>query len=123
MYTVFDWCIFVCYILWFFFKLNLFLCSFIVLGTLFSIYVLSNILRLYLTTDDAQIDLSLTQLIEKHPLEYKWALKFIVNCFGYSCVFVPGILIYQYTKKTKYLERCGKFGMINGDGMVFPSIE
>lgn len=79
---------------------------FIILGTFFVIYTLSNILRLYLSTDDAQIDLSLTQLIEKHPLEYRWALKFIVNCFGYSCVFVPGILIYQYIKKTKYLERC-----------------
>lgn len=82
--------------------------------TIVSIFTLSNILRLYLsnddtiTADDTQFELSLTQLIEQHPLDYRWALKFIVNCFGYSCIFVPGILIYQYTKKVKYLERCGK---------------
>lgn len=85
--------------------------SFIILATLVSIYTISNILRLYLSNDGvhgSQVELSLTQLIELHPLEYRWALKFIVNCFGYSCIFVPGILIYQYTKKIKYLERCGK---------------
>ncbi|XP_031636120.1 adenosine 3'-phospho 5'-phosphosulfate transporter 1 [Contarinia nasturtii] len=86
-----------------------FIIIFIILKTLVSIYILSNILKLYLTdgnTPGAQNDLSLTQLIELHPIEYRWALKFIVNCFGYSCIFVPGILIYQYTKRTKYLERC-----------------
>lgn len=88
--------------------------SFIVLGTLVSIFTLSNILRLYLSTNhsitasNTQYELSLTQLIEQHPLDYRWALKFIINCCGYSCIFVPGILIYQYTKKVKYLERCGK---------------
>lgn len=90
--------------------------SFIILGTLVSIYILSNILRLYLITEHApsgaQFDLSLTQLIEQHPLDYRWALKFLVNCFGYSCIFIPGILIYQYTTKIKYLERCGKFSHV-----------
>lgn len=97
------------------FFLSLFSNSFIVLGTLASVFTLSNILRLYLSNDDAgiggdsQFELSLTQLIEQHPLDYRWALKFVINCFGYSCIFVPGILIYQYTKKVKYLERCGKW--------------
>jgi len=31
-----------------------------------------------------------------------------VNCFGYSCVFVPGILIYKYVERTKYLENSRK---------------
>lgn len=57
----------------------------------------------------SQLDLSLSQIIETHPLEYRWALKFIVNCLGYNCILIPGILIYQYTKKIKYLERCGKW--------------
>lgn len=85
--------------------------SFIILGTIASVFILSNILRLYLTiehTPNQSFELSLTQLIEQHPLEYRWALKFLVNCFGYCCIFVPGILIYQYTAKIKYLERCGK---------------
>lgn len=58
--------------------------------------------------ENSQLDVSLSQIIETHPLEYRWALKIIVNCLGYSCILIPGILIYQYTKKTKYLDKCGK---------------
>lgn len=51
---------------------------------------------------------SITQLIESHSSDYRWALKITINCIGYSCVFLPGILIYHYAEKTKYLDRCGK---------------
>lgn len=81
-------------------------------GTIISVYAVSNILHLYLSVESVgqhRFDLSLTQLIEDHPLEYRWALKFIVNCMGYSCIVIPGILIYHYTRKIKYLERCCKY--------------
>lgn len=40
--------------------------------------------------------------------EYSWIFRFFINCLGYSCLIVPGLLIYLYTKKTKYLERAEK---------------
>lgn len=83
--------------------------SFIVIASLAVVYVTSNLVRLHLAgDDDTQLNLSLAQLIEQHAIEYGWALKFVVNCFGYACIFVPGILIYKYTKAIKYLERYGK---------------
>lgn len=54
------------------------------------------------------IDKTLTQLIESHSHDYRWALKIIFNSLGYSCVFLPGILIYKYVEKIKYIDRSGE---------------
>lgn len=81
--------------------------SFIVLGTVGCFYILSNFIRLILGGEGSKLTLS--QLIDQHAIEYGWMLKLLANCFGYLCVFVPGILIYHYTKNTKYLERNGKY--------------
>lgn len=72
------------------------------MGTIGCLYILANFIRLLLGGEDSHLTLS--QLIDGHAIEYGWILKLMVNCFGYSCVFVPGILIYLYTKKIKYIE-------------------
>ncbi|XP_036329703.1 adenosine 3'-phospho 5'-phosphosulfate transporter 1 isoform X2 [Rhagoletis pomonella] len=52
---------------------------------------------------------TLSQLVESQSTkEYSWLLKLLANCFGYSCVFVPGYLIYKYVKRTNYLEKNDK---------------
>lgn len=81
--------------------------SFIAVASVAAVYVSANFLRLQLAGgEDSLLQLSLTQLIDLHANHYGWALKFVVNCMGYACVFVPGILIYKYTQKIKYLDRC-----------------
>uniref|UniRef100_A0A182RB87 Adenosine 3'-phospho 5'-phosphosulfate transporter 1 n=1 Tax=Anopheles funestus TaxID=62324 RepID=A0A182RB87_ANOFN len=50
-------------------------------------------------------ELSLSQLIDQKSKEYSWLLRLMVNLFGYICIFVPGVLIYKYAKRTKYMER------------------
>lgn len=52
--------------------------------------------------------MTLSQLVEAQSTDYAWLLKLLVNCFGYSCVFVPGYLIYKYVQRTGYLERGNK---------------
>lgn len=47
-----------------------------------------------------------------HPTEYTWVFRLSLNCFGYACIFIPGVLIHKYVRKTKYLERCGN-GIFN----------
>lgn len=81
----------------------------IAVSTVATIYIVSNVLR-DLLNEDHLVDehLSLSQLIDRHAIEYGWMLKFSVNCFGYACIFVPGFAIYLYTQRIKYLERCGK---------------
>uniref|UniRef100_A0A182NRK4 Adenosine 3'-phospho 5'-phosphosulfate transporter 1 n=1 Tax=Anopheles dirus TaxID=7168 RepID=A0A182NRK4_9DIPT len=54
---------------------------------------------------DPQPELSLSQLIDQKSKEYSWLLRLMVNIFGYLCIFVPGVLIYKYAKRTKYMER------------------
>lgn len=84
----------------------------IALSSVVTVYVASNVLRDLLGGNAAgpsTTHLSLLQLIDQHAIEYGWILKFGVNCFGYACVFVPGILVYLYTQRIKYLERCSKF--------------
>uniref|UniRef100_A0A182IP24 Adenosine 3'-phospho 5'-phosphosulfate transporter 1 n=1 Tax=Anopheles atroparvus TaxID=41427 RepID=A0A182IP24_ANOAO len=50
-------------------------------------------------------ELSLSQLIDRKSREYSWLLRLMVNVFGYLCIFIPGVLIYKYSKRSKYLER------------------
>lgn len=69
--------------------------------------MVSNLLRAFLG-DEPGSQLSLSQLIDAHDIQYGWMLKLMVNCFGYSCVFVPLVLVYQYTHRVKYLERSGE---------------
>uniref|UniRef100_A0A8D8GPL1 Adenosine 3'-phospho 5'-phosphosulfate transporter 1 n=1 Tax=Culex pipiens TaxID=7175 RepID=A0A8D8GPL1_CULPI len=52
--------------------------------------------------------LTLSQLIDRRSKEYSWLIRLSVNSFGYLCVFVPGVLIYKYTRRIKYLERSDK---------------
>ncbi|XP_053679729.1 adenosine 3'-phospho 5'-phosphosulfate transporter 1 [Anopheles nili] len=55
--------------------------------------------------DVHQAELSLSQLLDRTSKEYSWLLRMMVNLFGYLCIFVPGVLIYKYAKRTKYMER------------------
>lgn len=57
--------------------------------------------------DGTDSNLTLSQLIDQSHSDYGWILKILVNLFGYSCVIVPGLLIFQYTKRTQYLDRNG----------------
>lgn len=82
-------------------------CSGFVITALLVIHFFSDILRLSL--GGYYTHATLSQLVESHSnKEYSWLLKLMANCFGYSCVFVPGYLIYKYVGRTKYLERSGK---------------
>ncbi|XP_037943004.1 adenosine 3'-phospho 5'-phosphosulfate transporter 1 [Teleopsis dalmanni] len=84
---------------------DVFICGLVVV-TLLVIHFFSDLLRIslggYYTHD------TLFQLVDSHAKEYSWLLKLLVNCFGYSCVFVPGFLIYKYVQRTNYLERSDK---------------
>lgn len=80
--------------------------SFIVISLLV-IHFFSDLLRVSLG-GDYLADMTLSQLVEAQSKDYAWLLKLLVNCFGYSCVFVPGYLIYKYVQRTGYLERGNK---------------
>lgn len=80
--------------------------SFIVISLLV-IHFFSDLLRVSLG-GDYLADMTLSQLVEAQSTDYAWLLKLLVNCFGYSCVFVPGYLIYKYVQRTGYLERGNK---------------
>ncbi|EDV42096.2 uncharacterized protein Dana_GF17812 [Drosophila ananassae] len=85
---------------------ELVICSFIVVSLLV-IHFFSDLLRASLGGHYSQ-DVTLSQLVEAQSSDYAWLLKLLVNCFGYSCVFVPGYLIYKYVARTNYLERGNK---------------
>ncbi|XP_058452062.1 adenosine 3'-phospho 5'-phosphosulfate transporter 1 [Malaya genurostris] len=53
-------------------------------------------------------ELTLSQLIDRKSKEYSWLLRLSVNTLGYLCIFIPGVVIYKYTRKIKYLERSDK---------------
>ncbi|KAI8044878.1 adenosine 3'-phospho 5'-phosphosulfate transporter 1 [Drosophila gunungcola] len=82
---------------------ELVICSFIVVSLLV-IHFFSDLLRASLGGYYNQ-DVTLSQLVEAQSSDYAWLLKLLVNCFGYSCVFVPGFLIYKYVGRINYLER------------------
>ncbi|XP_058058354.1 adenosine 3'-phospho 5'-phosphosulfate transporter 1 [Anopheles bellator] len=50
-------------------------------------------------------ELTLSQLIDRTSHQYSWLLRLSINLFGYLCILLPGVLIYKYTKRSKYLER------------------
>lgn len=75
--------------------------------SLLVIHFFSDLLRASLGGHYSQ-DVTLSQLVEAQSSDYAWLLKLLVNCFGYSCVFVPGYLIYKYVARTNYLERGNK---------------
>ncbi|XP_033166029.1 adenosine 3'-phospho 5'-phosphosulfate transporter 1 [Drosophila mauritiana] len=85
---------------------ELVICSFIVVSLLV-IHFFSDLLRASLGGYYNQ-DVTLSQLVESQSSDYAWFLKLLVNCFGYSCVFVPGFLIYKYVGRINYLERGNK---------------
>ncbi|EDW68225.1 adenosine 3'-phospho 5'-phosphosulfate transporter 1 [Drosophila virilis] len=85
---------------------ELIICSFII-ASLLVIHFFTDLLRVTLAGTYA-LDVTLSQLIEAQSKDYAWLLKLLVNCFGYSCVFVPGYLIYKYVQRTNYLERGNK---------------
>ncbi|KAH8369356.1 hypothetical protein KR009_008844 [Drosophila setifemur] len=85
---------------------ELVICSFIVVSLLV-IHFFSDLIRASLGGNYTR-DVTLSQLVEAQSSDYAWLLKLLVNCFGYSCVFVPGYLIYKYVARTGYLERGNK---------------
>lgn len=72
------------------------------LGSISCMYLLASFIRLLLGGETSTKTLS--QLIDQHGNEYGWTLKLLLNCFGYACVIVPGLLIFQYTKRINYLK-------------------
>lgn len=72
--------------------------SSIVVGSVLIMQLVNFILRTALTGP----------LTEDYSKDYEWAIKLCLNCFGYLTVAVPGIIIYKYTKATKYIDRKGK---------------
>ncbi|XP_058823340.1 adenosine 3'-phospho 5'-phosphosulfate transporter 1 [Topomyia yanbarensis] len=92
---------------------------FIIIVTVTAVRLISNILHESLgggpvipsivETVVAQTEeLTLSQLIDRTSKEYSWLLRLSVNTLGYLCIFVPGVVIYKYTRKIKYLDRSDK---------------
>lgn len=44
-------------------------------------------------------------LIQTQAKEYSWFLKLLLNCFGYSCVILPGYFVIKYVQVNNYLEK------------------
>lgn len=72
------------------------------MGSISCMYLLASLVRLLLGGETSALTLS--QLIDQHGIEYGWTLKLLLNCIGYACIIVPGVLIFQYTKRTNYLK-------------------
>lgn len=87
-----------------FYYFLLYIFSFIIFATLGTYHILTNILRLTLGSENNN-DVTLTQLVNQYTKEYGWLLRLFLNCFGYSCIFIPGFIIHKYTKAVKYFER------------------
>lgn len=64
--------------------------------------ILSSILGVYLTLGVVQF------IVGTDANARYWLINLIVNCLGYSTVFLPGYLIIQYVKRTQFLERNGQ---------------
>lgn len=75
----------------------------LILATLGTYHILTNILRTILGGENS--DVTLTQLINQYAKEYGWVLRLTINCFRYSCIFLPRLLIYKYTKAVKDFDR------------------
>lgn len=80
--------------------------SAIIIGTLGIVHLTTNLIR-NVILGGSDSNLTLSQLIDQLNSDYGWILKILVNLFGYSCIIVPGLLIFQYTKRTQYLDRYG----------------
>lgn len=104
--------------------------SFIVIVTITAVRLISVVLHESLGggpvvpshVDDAAItqeQLTLSQLIDKKSKEYSWLLRLFVNTLGYLCVIIPGLLIFKYTRKIKYLERSDKSILSNAVRFCF----
>lgn len=72
-----------------------------------------------LPAEPPEEELTLSQLIDRRSKEYSWVLRLSVNTFGYLCVFVPGVLIYKYVRRIKYLERSDKSPFSNAIRFCF----
>lgn len=94
----------------------------IIIGTLAIIHITTVFIR-NVILDGADSNLTLSQLIDQLNSEYGWTLKILVNLFGYSCILVPGLLIFQYTKRTQYLDRCGNGFIPKAVKFCFSGIE
>ncbi|KAH8280133.1 hypothetical protein KR018_008838, partial [Drosophila ironensis] len=79
----------------------------VILVSLLVIHFFTDLLRASLGGSYSR-DWTLSQLVEAQSSDYAWMLKLLVNCFGYSCVFVPGYMIYKYVGASNYLERGNK---------------
>ncbi|KAL5275237.1 SLC35B2 family protein [Megaselia abdita] len=84
---------------------DLIICAIFVISC-FLIHLFSNVFQLSIAalTDDKN-DGTISQFITRES-SYGWMLKLSINCLGYSCVVLPAFLIYKYTNKINYLERC-----------------
>lgn len=41
-------------------------------------------------------------------IENSWIFRLGLNILGYATIFIPGIIIYQYVKRSKLVESTGK---------------
>ena len=68
---------------------------------IFSILVTS-ILCIYFTLGIIQ------HIVGEDPNVRYWLINLIINCLGYSTVFLPGYLIIQYVQSTQFMEKNGQ---------------
>lgn len=74
-----------------------------ILTTLLLIHYFSDITKLilggYYSTENVSV------LIQSQSKHYSWLLKLLLNCFGYSCILLPGYFIIKYVRLKNYLEK------------------
>lgn len=91
---------------------------FIILGTVGIIYVVT---QLFKFAFESPSELSTKEALSH--LNDNWLFRLSLNILGYATIFVPGYIIYQYVKKSKYLERSGSSVLSGVIKLCFANVE
>lgn len=94
--------------------------SFIILGTVGVIYVVTQLFRF---TFENPLGFGTTGALITSQLNDNWLFRLSLNLLGYATIFVPGYIIYQYVKKSKYLERSGSSVLSGVIKLCFANVE
>jgi len=68
--------------------------------------VLTQLLRL--VVDDTLAAVPGTKQVFPNEIQDNWAFRLSLNLLGYATIFAPGYMIFQYVKKSNYLDRAGR---------------
>lgn len=76
------------------------------------VYILTQLVRFGF--DDSIAALPGTKPVFPNEIQDNWIFRLTLNLLGYATIFAPGYFIFQYVKKSNYMERAGKIFFISG---------